>query len=62
MVLEHPHQQGLQEHPGRKLAYQQGHNEGHGTAKQDRFKPTEGMRLLQDFERGLKDQTYLSFE
>ena len=30
--------------------------------KQDRLKPTEGMRLLQDFERGLKDQTYLSFE
>jgi len=30
--------------------------------KQDRLKPNEGMRLLQDFERGLKDQTYLSFE
>jgi arginine decarboxylase len=30
--------------------------------KADRLKPTEGMRLLQDFERGLKDQTYLSFE
>lgn len=30
--------------------------------KQDRVKPNEGMRLLQDFERGLKDQTYLSFE
>jgi arginine decarboxylase len=30
--------------------------------KTDRLKPTEGMRLLQDFERGLKDQTYLSFE
>ncbi len=30
--------------------------------KQDRLKPSEGMRLLQDFERGLKDQTYLSFE
>ena len=30
--------------------------------KQDRVKPTEGMRLLQDFERGLKDQTYLTFE
>ena len=30
--------------------------------KQDRVKPTEGMRLLQDFERGLKDQTYLSFD
>jgi arginine decarboxylase len=30
--------------------------------KQDVLKPTEGMRLLQDFERGLKDQTYLSFE
>jgi arginine decarboxylase len=29
--------------------------------KQDRMKPTEGMRLLQDFERGLKDQTYLTF-
>src|SRR5947199_3016317 len=28
--------------------------------KQDKMKPTEGMRLLQDFERGLKDQTYLS--
>ncbi len=30
--------------------------------KQDVLKPNEGMRLLQDFERGLKDQTYLSFE
>jgi arginine decarboxylase len=30
--------------------------------KADVLKPTEGMRLLQDFERGLKDQTYLSFE
>jgi arginine decarboxylase len=30
--------------------------------KQDRLKPNEGMRLLQDYERGLKDQTYLSFE
>jgi arginine decarboxylase len=29
--------------------------------KQDKMKPTEGMRLLQDYERGLKDQTYLSF-
>lgn len=28
--------------------------------KQDRLRPTEGMRLLQDYERGLKDQTYLS--
>src|SRR5262249_8415109 len=30
--------------------------------KNDVLKPSEGMRLLQDFERGLKDQTYLSFE
>jgi len=30
--------------------------------KQDRLKPNEGMRLLADYERGLKDQTYLSFE
>jgi arginine decarboxylase len=30
--------------------------------KQDVLKPTEGMRLLQDFERGLKDQTYLTFD
>ena len=30
--------------------------------KQDRVKPNEGMRLLQEFERGLKDQTYLTFE
>jgi arginine decarboxylase len=29
--------------------------------KQDRFKPTEGMRLLSEYERGLKDHTYLSF-
>lgn len=28
--------------------------------KQDRLKPTEGMRLLAEYERGLKDQTYLS--
>jgi arginine decarboxylase len=30
--------------------------------KQDRVKPGEGIRLLQDYERGLKDQTYLTFE
>jgi arginine decarboxylase len=30
--------------------------------KQDRVKPNEGMRLLQDFEKGLKDQTYLTFD
>jgi arginine decarboxylase len=30
--------------------------------KSDVLKPNEGMRLLQDYERGLKDQTYLSFE
>ncbi|RYE74893.1 MAG: biosynthetic arginine decarboxylase, partial [Myxococcales bacterium] len=29
--------------------------------KQDRLKPTEGIRLLNEYERGLKDQTYLSF-
>ena len=27
--------------------------------KQDRLKPTEGMRLLAEYERGLKNQTYL---
>jgi arginine decarboxylase len=30
--------------------------------KADRLRPTEGMRLLQDYEKGLKDQTYLSLE
>ncbi len=29
--------------------------------KQDKLKPTEGIRLLNEYERGLKDQTYLSF-
>jgi arginine decarboxylase len=29
--------------------------------KQDRLKPTEGMRLLAEYERGLRDQTYLTF-
>ena len=29
--------------------------------KQDRLKPTEGMRLLAEYERGLKDHTYLTF-
>jgi arginine decarboxylase len=29
--------------------------------KQDRLKPTEGMRLLAEYERGLKDHTYLRF-
>lgn len=29
--------------------------------KQDRLRPTEGIRLLQEYERGLKDQTYLTF-
>ncbi len=28
--------------------------------KQDRLKPAEGMRLLADYERGLRDQTYLT--
>ena len=28
--------------------------------KGDRMKPTEGMRLLDDYERGLKGYTYLS--
>ncbi len=28
--------------------------------KQDKLRPAEGMRLLQDYERGLKDQTYLT--
>ncbi len=28
--------------------------------KADKLKPTEGMRLLNDYERGLKDQTYLT--
>lgn len=31
-----------------------------GAIKQDLLKPTEGMRLLADYERGLKDQTYLT--
>ena len=30
--------------------------------KQDKLKPTEGMRLLNEYERGLKDQTYLSLD
>jgi arginine decarboxylase len=30
--------------------------------KRDVLRPTEGMRLLQDYERGLKDQTYLTFD
>jgi len=29
--------------------------------KQDRVKPTEGMRLLAEYERGLREQTYLNF-
>ncbi|MBI5386304.1 MAG: biosynthetic arginine decarboxylase [Verrucomicrobia bacterium] len=29
--------------------------------KSDRMKPSEGMRLLDDYERGLKNYTYLSF-
>ncbi len=28
--------------------------------KQDRLKPTEGMRLIAEYERGLRDQTYLT--
>ena len=28
--------------------------------KQDKLKPTEGMRLLADYARGLKEQTYLT--
>jgi arginine decarboxylase len=30
--------------------------------KSDRLKPSEGMRLLDDYERGLRDYTYLSFQ
>ena len=33
-----------------------------GVIKQDRLKPTEGMRLLAEYERGLKDGTYLSLD
>ncbi len=29
--------------------------------KSDRMKPSEAMRLLDDYERGLKAYTYLSF-
>ncbi len=29
--------------------------------KSDRMKPSEGMRLLEDYERGLKEYTYLNF-
>jgi arginine decarboxylase len=29
--------------------------------KQDKLKPTEGVRLVNEFERGMKDQTYLSW-
>jgi len=29
--------------------------------KSDRMKPSEAMRLLDDYERGLKDYTYLTF-
>lgn len=29
--------------------------------REDRLKPNEGMRLLADYERGLRDHTYLSF-
>jgi len=27
--------------------------------KQDRMKPSDGMKLLEDYERGLRDNTYL---
>ena len=27
--------------------------------KHDRIKPSDGMKLLEDYEKGLKDQTYL---
>ena len=30
--------------------------------KSDRLKPSEGMRLLDEYERGLKDYTYLSIQ
>ena len=29
--------------------------------KGDRMKPSEGMRWLDDYERGLRDYTYLTF-
>ena len=29
--------------------------------KSDRMKPSEAMRLLDDYEKGLKDYTYLNF-
>ena len=29
--------------------------------KSDRMKPSEAMRLLDDYERGLKEYTYLNF-
>jgi len=30
--------------------------------KQDKLKPTEGMRLIAEYERGLKKQTYLNLD
>lgn len=30
--------------------------------KQDKLRPTEGMRLIAEYERGLKDQTYLTLQ
>jgi arginine decarboxylase len=30
--------------------------------KGDRLKPSEGMRLLDEYERGLREYTYLTFE
>jgi len=27
--------------------------------KQDRIKPSDGMKLLEDYEKGLRDDTYL---
>ena len=32
-----------------------------GGIKGDRMKPSEGMRWLDDYERGLRDYTYLTF-
>jgi arginine decarboxylase len=29
--------------------------------KSDRLKPNEGMRLLNEYEKGLQDHTYLTF-
>ena len=45
---------------GERVQFGQGKAQMDHAIKTDRLKPSEGMRLLDEYERGLKSNTYLT--